>query len=96
MDKFKLGYVVLTPLGIKALHEAEQSAEDFLNRHAGGDWGDLCDEDRKANDVAIAHEDDPDCRSRVLSSYRTSLGTKLYVITEHDRSVTTILLPEEY
>jgi hypothetical protein len=84
MDKFKLGWVVLTPQAIKALHEAEQSAEDFPNRHAGGDWGDLGD------------EHDADRRSRVLSSYRTSLGAKLYVITEHDRSATTILLPEEY
>jgi hypothetical protein len=94
--KFKLGRVVMTPLAVEALQDAEQSPEHFLELHASGSWGDLCAEDRRLNDAAIAHEGDPDRRGRVLSTYITSLGTKLYVITEHDRSVTTILLPEEY
>ena len=94
--KFKLGRVVMTPLAIEALQEAEQSADHFLDLHVGGTWGDLCAQDRRANDDAIAHEDDADRRARVLSAYRTVLGTRIYVITEHDRSATTILLPEEY
>jgi hypothetical protein len=94
--KFKLGRVVITPLAIDALQESEQSPEHFLELHASGSWGDLCAEDRRLNDDAIAHEDDPDRRSRVFSSYRTAAGTKLYVVTEHDRSLTTLLLPEEY
>jgi hypothetical protein len=96
LPKFKLGRVLMTPLAIEALQDAEQSPEHFLKLHAAGSWGDLCTEDRRRNEAAIAHEDDPEHRARVLSSYVTSLGTKLYVITEHDRSVTTILLPEEY
>lgn len=94
--KFKLGRVVMTPLAIEALQESEQSPEHFLELHAAGSWGDLCPQDRQANDEAIAHEDDPRQRGRVLSSYVTGLGQRLYVISEHDRSLTTMLLPEEY
>jgi hypothetical protein len=94
--KFSLGRVVATPLAIEALKEAEQSPAHFLELHVTGRWGDLGAEDRRLNDQAIAHEDDPDRRDRVLSTYMTRAGAKLYVITEHDRSVTTILLPEEY
>jgi hypothetical protein len=96
LPKFRLGRVVMTPLAIEALQDAKQSPDHFLDLHAGGSWGDLCAEDRRLNDAAIAREDDPDRRSRVFSSYVTALGTKLYVITEHDRSVTTLLLPDEY
>ena len=94
--KFRLGRIVATPGALAALEEAGQAPKQFLIRHQAGDWGDLDDEDRRANDRAIAHEDDPDRRDRVLSSYRTRCGTKVWVITEWDRSVTTLLLPEEY
>jgi hypothetical protein len=94
--KFSLGRIIATPGAVDALQKAQQVPEHFLDLHVRGSWGDLCAEDRCLNDTAIAHEDDADQRGRVLSRYRTSLGTKLYVITEHDRSVTTILLPEEY
>ena len=94
--KFRLGRVVATPGALAALEEAGQAPEQFLTRHQAGDWGDLEGEDRRANDLAIAHEDDPDRRQRVLSSYRTRCGVKVWVITEWDRSVTTLLLPEEY
>jgi hypothetical protein len=91
--KFALGRVVATP---GALAEAAQAPAHFLQLHASGAWGDLDREDREANEEAVAYEHDPERRSRVLSSYVTRTGTKLWIITEHDRSVTTILLPDEY
>lgn len=94
--KFSLGRIVATPGAIQALQEAEQSPEHFLSLHASGGWGDLDAHDRHVNDRAIAHEGDPDKQARVVSTYRTRNGVKLYVITEWDRSVTTILLPDEY
>jgi hypothetical protein len=94
--KFQLGRVVATPGAIKALEEAGQEPSHFLRLHQSGAWGDLCAEDRRANDEAVAHEGDPERQQRVLSSYQTKAGAKLWVITEWDRSVTTILLPEEY
>ena len=62
----------------------------YLFRHHCGDWGELCEEDKQANEDALEHN------TRLLSCYKTPKGDRLYVITEHDRSVTTILLPEEY
>ena len=60
-----------------------------LNRHAKCDWGDVCDEDKKANDFAL------DNKERILSSYEIT-GEKIWIITEWDRSVTTVLFPSEY
>jgi hypothetical protein len=94
--RFSLGRVVATPQALEAIKRAEQSPAHFLDLHVTGSWGDLCAEDRRLNDEAIAHEGDPDRRDRVLSAYVTRGGVKLYVITEHDRSYTTILLPDEY
>jgi hypothetical protein len=93
--KFILGQIVATPGAIDALNDAGQSAADFLNRHAQCDWGDLDEEDRQANDQALIDG------SRILSAYRTSLGEKLWIITEAadesgHRAATTILLPSEY
>ena len=67
----------------------ETDVQAALRRHESGDWGTLCDEDREANDVAV-HE-----QLRPVSVYYSD-GTKFYVITEWDRSATTVLLPEEY
>ena len=94
--KFRLGRIVATPGALEALVEASQVPDHFLSLHASGAWGDLDSEDRGRNDEAIAHEGDPDCQGRVFSSYQTRTGVKLWVITEWDRSVTTILLPDEY
>jgi len=55
-----------------------------------GDWGDLCDEDKKVNDRAVAEG------SRILSAYQAVNSTKFWIITEADRSATTVLLPEDY
>jgi invasion protein IalB len=93
---FALGSVFATPGALHALEAAKQTPDDFLRRHASGDWGELCPEDKLTNDQAVAHESNPEMRQRVLSAYATSLGTRIWVITEHDRSVTTLLLPEEY
>ncbi len=92
--KFSLGQIVATPGALEALEKAGQSAAQFLQRHIRGDWGDLCDDDRQANDEALIDG------SRLLSAFRTSLGEKIWVITEAaddsgDRATTTILLPSE-
>lgn len=62
----------------------------YLSRHAAGDWGNVCEEDRLENEFSL------DKRLRVFSVYRTRCGDTLWVITEADRSATTLLLPEEY
>ena len=73
-----------------------QSAAEFIDRHARHDWGDLCPGDHRANEVALAHEGDPDRQERVFSVYWANDNSKLFCITEWDRSYTTVLLPEEY
>jgi hypothetical protein len=88
---FSLGLVVATPGALAALRKAGQTPLEFLIRHVHGDWGELGDDDRKENQLSLERG------FRLLSSYHTSVAdTKLWVITEADRSVTTILLPEEY
>jgi hypothetical protein len=87
---FSLGQLVATPGALAALEKAGQGPLEFLSRHVHGDWGDLCEEDRRENQFSLERG------FRILSSYRTLTDVKLYVITEADRSVTTILLPEEY
>ncbi len=87
---FELGETVATPGALEVLERSKQPINEFLNRHVAGDWGDLCEEDAQANTEAIEQD------LQILSSYRTTCGVKLWIITEHDRSVTTILLPEEY
>ena len=66
--KFKLGRIVSTPGAIQALQNADQTPDLFLDRHVSGDWGELDAEDRKANEAAVAHEGDPENRSRVFSA----------------------------
>jgi hypothetical protein len=88
--RFPLGKVVGTPGALEALALAGNSAAEFLARHTRGDWGEVDAHDRKANDWSLDHE------ARILSAYTLSTGVKVWVITEADRSVTTVLLPEEY
>lgn len=87
---FDHGQLVATPGAVDALNDAGDSPFTFLTRHVTGDWGELDDEDKKENDFSVKNG------FRILSAYRTSKGVKIWIITEHDRSVTTILLPEEY
>jgi hypothetical protein len=89
--KFPLGRVVATPGALAALETAGQDAAEFLDRHCAGDWGDLDPEDRAANDRAL----DPKNPTRILSTYHTSAGERLWIITARDRSVTRLLLPED-
>lgn len=88
---FSLGQVVVTPGALIALEKAGQTPLEFLARHVRGDWGELSEEDHKENRFSL------ECGFQLLSTYRTNAGdTKLWVITEADRSVTTLLLPDEY
>ena len=88
--KFSLGHVVGTPGAMAALVASGLSPGELLRRHAAGDWGDVSAADAKANDESLVGGE------RLLSSYRTSNGTKIWIITEADRSATTLLLPEEH
>jgi len=89
-SKFPLGQTVSTPAALEALDDSGESPTLFLNRHTSGDWGEVCEDDKQANEDALLHGD------RILSAYRTAKGVKIWVITEADRSSTCILLPEEY
>jgi hypothetical protein len=84
-----LGKVVATPGALKLLMEAGGYPFDLLARHATGDWGDLCPFDLRQNEIALRDG------LRVFSSYEVPAG-RVWIITEADRSITTILLPEEY
>jgi len=87
---FPLGRIVATPGAFDALARANQSPQEFLNRHVTGDWGELGEEDKAENNYSLKHG------FRILSSYKTAAGEKLWLITESDRSLTTLLQPEEY
>lgn len=83
----ELGFLCQTP-GVAKLDRLD--IQKALGRHASGDWGDLCRDDWKLNNSALTQED------RILSSYTTREGVKFWIITECDRSATTVLLPDEY
>lgn len=86
---FGLGKTLATPGALEAMQARNISPLTLLSRHQSGDWGDLDEDDKTENDLAVNEG------LRVFSSY--SFGSvKLWVITEADRSATTILLPEEY
>ena len=84
-----LGRVVATPGALNLLGKCGGHPFELLARHATGDWGDLCAFDCRQNEIALRDG------YRVLSSYEILTG-RVWIITEADRSVTTILLPEEY
>jgi hypothetical protein len=88
--RFRAGKLVMTAGVNDLVQRGELNPVPYLRRHLDGDWGDLCDEDRRSNDAALKNGD------RLLSSYRITPDLKLWIITEWDRSVTTLLLPEEY
>ena len=85
---FRVGRIYSTPNALERL-----SKNDILSgigRHQAGDWGDVCDEDRDANNQALQDG------TRLFSVYHGANGVKFWIITESDRSVTTVLLPEDY
>jgi hypothetical protein len=87
---FPPGRIVATPGALAALEEAGESPGIFLKRHLTGDWGEVDDHDRRENELSVVQG------FRLLSAYTLSNGIKLWVITEADRSATTLLLPSEY
>ena len=102
--RFALGQIVATPCALDLLEQTGFSALALISRHVHGDWGDCCDEDKATNELSVQQH------ARVMSVYRlvdaerllqtpqdkrSSLPT-VWVITEADRSVTTLLLPEDY
>lgn len=90
MAKFAAGQIVGTPGALDAIADAAQTATYFLGRHLSGDWGEVPAEDAASNEAALRYGE------RLISAYRTRKDVRIWIITEHDRSVTTILLPEEY
>lgn len=91
--KFEIGNLLLT----KGVHELCDENDDFksfvcscFGKHMRGDWGDLCDEDKEMNEWSLKHGE------RLLSKYDFNDDISIYIITEWDRSATTILFPEEY
>ena len=89
MTKFPLGSIYATPGALSSV-PPDVGAEALL-RHSRCDWGEICDDDRAENDRALKEG------RRLLSAYRVrDDGQKFWIITEADRSVTTVLLPEEY
>ena len=86
--KFPLGRTVATPNALSML-----TPDDILHalaRHQSGDWGDMCEEDRNENNLSLEKG------FRLFSVYHAKNGVKFWIITEADRSVTTILMPEDY
>jgi hypothetical protein len=88
--RFLLGQLVATPGALAALEKAGQNALEFLTRHQHGDWGVLSDEDKQENEFSLLND------LRILSAYPLTTGECIWIITEADRNVTTILLPQEY
>jgi hypothetical protein len=94
--RFDLGPVVSTPGALDAMSRNQVDPMDYLSRHARGDWGELCEEDKDANESSLK------TGARILSAYVLPDGTKLWIITdaeideEHHRQATTFLLPSDY
>jgi len=87
---FALGHLVATHIALQAFAESGDNPAHFIARHQCGDWGDLDEHDKRENNLSVKRG------FRILSSYRLKNNTKVWIITEADRSSTTILLPEEY
>ncbi|MDQ3362403.1 MAG: hypothetical protein M3534_12220 [Actinomycetota bacterium] len=89
MTRFELGACVATPSALEVLDQRGVSPLDLLQRHASGDWGEIPKADARENERSLKHG------LRVLSSYPVGDG-KVWIITEADRSATTVMLPEDY
>ncbi|EMC2290450.1 hypothetical protein VB661_004175 [Salmonella enterica] len=89
--RFLTGHLVMTSGVDELVHEGRLNPGPYLARHLGADWGDLDDSDWQSNDTALRTGED-----RLFSSYQVEPDLKLWIITEWDRSVTTLLLPDEY
>jgi|3_EtaG_2_1085321.scaffolds.fasta_scaffold85748_1 hypothetical protein len=87
---FETGRLLITPGALEATKKAGQGLEPLIDRHKSGDWGDMCEADVESNNAAI------DGGTRIMSSYEMSTGRVVWLVTESDRSATTILMPDEY
>ena len=85
---FALGQIVITNNAHDVL--TSRDLNEALIRHLEGDWGQVCESDRQLNDSAV------DDGGRIMSEYCSASGVRFWIITEYDRSVTTILLPSDY
>jgi hypothetical protein len=86
--KFPLGEIVITRNALETI--PPNDVRLALARHAKGDWGDLCEDDRQENELSLKEG------YRLHSAYAAADGTTFWIITEADRSVTTVLLPDDY
>ncbi len=86
--KFPLGRLVATSNAASQLSPSDVAVG--IGRHASGDWGEVCDEDQASNEEALVDG------LRLMSVYTSSIGLTFWIITEWDRSITTVLLPEDY
>jgi hypothetical protein len=86
----ELGAVYTTPGAEEALEEAGQSADEFVLRHANGDWGELGTAEVKDNQTALREG------FQIFSAYTLSTSVRIWIVTEDDRSLTTVLLPNEF
>jgi hypothetical protein len=86
---FPLGQIVITPAAFDLLRQVDISTASIIQRHVLGDWGDMTDGDKKANELAA------EMGGRILSAYKLPRGNEVWVTTEPDRSATTIMLPSE-
>lgn len=90
LPQFELGQVVATPAALDCLDTHKVSPLTLLSRHVSKDFGDIDQEDWQANLAALQYG------NRIVSAYSIAPDAVIWVITEADRSVTTLLLPEEY
>lgn len=90
-SRFPAGQILMTQGCYGLMQRGVINPIHYLRRHFAGDWGDLCDDDRDQNDLALLTGQD-----RLFSAYQVSEELKIWIITEWDRSVTTLLLPSEY
>lgn len=88
VKKVALGRVVITSNALETLNP--EDVKRSIGRHAAGDWGECCQEDWQENELALQGG------LRLFSVYRDSADVKFWIITEADRSATTVLLPEDY
>ena len=89
---FEPGALMMTHGVHTLIEQGHLNVHSYLNRHLAGDWGEICDEDKLSNQQALQYGE------RLFSAYEIEAAgeTKLWIITERDRSVTTLLLPSEY
>lgn len=88
--KFSLGQITGTPGALKAIEEAGQEPSFFLSKHVSGDWGMMGKDDKQLNEEALTDG------GKIHSAYRTLKSETIWIITEADRSTTTVLLPHDY